>query len=40
MMENGTGYRPDDPHLPPERGVALETDISQDRITPIYYTVN
>ena len=28
MVEDGTGYHPANPHVQPERGAALETDIS------------
>ena len=39
-VEDGTGYCPANPHVQRERGAALETDISQDRITPICYTID
>ena len=39
-VEEGTGYRPANLHVQQERGAALETDISRDRKTPIYYTID
>ena len=38
-VEDGTGYRPANPHVQLERGAALETDISRDRLTPTYYNI-
>ena len=39
-VEAGTGYRPANPHVQPESGAALETDMFRDHRTPIYYTID